>query len=131
MFVLDASVTLSWAFEDESSEVADAAWRLIGQSSAAVPELWWFEIRNVLMLAERRGRIGSQQADRFLATLGGQAVVYQPRPLDADVFAIARRWHLTIYDASYLELAQRLEAPLATLDRRLAESARAAGVGLV
>ena len=131
MFVLDAATALSWAFPDESSETADMAWRLLRDDSAAVPGVWWFELRNLLLLGERHGRIGAERVESFLTTLSSQPIVFPPRPSDKAIFAVARRWKLTIYDAAYLELAQRLKAPLATLDRRLAQAAEGAGVRLI
>ena len=59
-----------------------------------------------------------------------------PIRLDVDqngdaVLALAREHRLTVYDAAYLELALRADAPLATLDRELARAAHAARVPLL
>jgi predicted nucleic acid-binding protein len=128
VFVLDASVALAWAFGDESSAIADRARLLVESGGAAVPGLWWFELRNVLLQGERRRRIAGREVDAFLESLHNLFLQIAPLPTDAAIFESARRWRLTIYDAAYLELAQRLKAPLATLDRQLADAARAAGV---
>ena len=69
MFVLDAPVVASWAFPDESHPNADAAFRRIADETASVPALLWFELRNVLLMAELRKRISEAQVGRFLPIL--------------------------------------------------------------
>ena len=93
-----------------------------------MPLLWWFEVRNVLVINERRGRIDPPGSAAFLADLETLPISFDRQSDSATVLALAREHRLTVYDAAYLELARRLEAPLATLDRRLAAAARAAGV---
>ena len=56
-FVLDASIAACWAFEDEDHPVAAAALDRVRSDEARVPSLWWFEVRNTLMVNERRGRL--------------------------------------------------------------------------
>jgi hypothetical protein len=57
-FVLDASVAACWAFEDEDHPTATLALGPIRSDQARVPSLWWFEVRNTLIINERRGRAG-------------------------------------------------------------------------
>jgi predicted nucleic acid-binding protein len=47
------------------------------------------------------------------------------------LLSLALRFQLTSYDAAYLELALRLQLPIATRDDALAEAAWAAGVGVL
>jgi predicted nucleic acid-binding protein len=129
--VLDSSIVGCWCFPDESSPVADAAFEQVEPEGAIVPLLWWFEVRNVLVINERRGRIDPPGSAAFLADLETLPITFDRQSDSATVLALAREHRLTVYDAAYLELARRLEAPLATLDRRLAAAARAAGVALV
>ena len=130
-FVLDASVTASWCFEDEEAPVADAAMNRLPEDHAVVPILWWFEIRNILVVNERRGRIDSADSDVFLNDLARLPIRIASDPSERLVVGLARTHRLTAYDAAYLDLAVRLTAPIATLDRALADAAQAEGLELV
>jgi predicted nucleic acid-binding protein len=127
-FVLDASITACWAFADEDHPDAALALERIRGDEARVPALWWFEVRNTLIVSERRGRLTEADTAAFLRRLARLGVTVDRSPEEAGVLALARRHRLTVYDASYLELAQREALPLATLDTELARAARAEGV---
>ena len=131
MFVLDASVAVAWAFADEEHPVAASALALLRNDEGWVPSLWWFEIRNVLIVNERRGRLRETDTALFLRYLASMPIAVDRSPEEAAVLTLARRHGLTVYDASYLELAARHAAPLATLDGRLAEAARRESVSLI
>jgi predicted nucleic acid-binding protein len=92
---------------------------------ARVPSLWWFEVRNTLIVNERRGRLRESDTAAFLRALARLNVTIDRSPDEADVLALARRRQLTVYDAAYLELARRERLELATLDTALATAARA------
>lgn len=130
-FVLDASIVGSWCFHDEHDARADAAYDRLFDDRAIVPMQWWFEVRNVVLLGERRKRITEQYAVEFLGRVEELAVDLAAIPDQIEVLALARRHHLTFYDAAYLDLALRERLPLATLDDALAAAARAEGVPLV
>ena len=130
-FVLDASVTAAWCFPDETSQTADAALNRLSDDEALTPSLWWAEIRNILVVSERRGRIDATDTGRFLSDLSRLPIAIDNDPVESNVFELARSHDLTIYDALYLELATRHALPLATLDRRLAAACGQAGVSLV
>lgn len=126
--VIDTSVTMAWCFEDEETLAADEVLDRLRGGDAVVPSLWQLEVANVLLVAERRGRISEAQAERFVSLLE-----QLPIRVDADVdmtsvLGVGRRHGLSAYDACYLVLAERLGAPLATLDAALAAAGRAAGV---
>src|SRR5205823_3956423 len=129
-FVLDASIAHAWAFK-EISETADIAQARLEADTAWVPSLWWFELRNGLVMAERRGRITEQETAQFLRRVANFAPIIDPLPDEAAVMTLARRHRLTVYDAAYLELALREGVPLATLDGPLTDAARAEGVELI
>jgi len=129
--VLDASIAASWYFPGEDSERADKVLDGLEQDAALVPILWWFEVRNVLIIGERRRRSTPKMATEFLSWLGTLPVRQDELPDEDRVFAFARRHQLTFHDATYLELAQREGLALATLDQHLADAARAEGVALV
>jgi predicted nucleic acid-binding protein len=126
-FVLDASTIIDWAL-DEGHPTAGAARERIRTDTALSPTLLWFEVRNGLIIAERRGRATENYSAAFLRKLEQFPVTVDTTPNQAEVMALARRHRLTVYDAAYLELAQREGLPLATLDRALAEAARTEGV---
>jgi len=130
-FVLDASTAISWNFPDEEHSDARAAWERLRQDNALVPAHWWFEVRNILLVVERRKRTSESQTFHFLARLSRLAIDETARPDDSGIFELARRHRLTFYDAAYLELARREDVALATLDGDLATAARAEGVALV
>jgi predicted nucleic acid-binding protein len=129
--VLDSSVVGCWCFSDEMSSVADAAMLEVAADEAVVPAIWWFEVRNLLLAGERVGRMDPIGTAGFLADLEALTIRIDRTPESDVVLAFARRHRLTIYDAAYLELAGRIGAPLATLDRELARAARAASVPLL
>ncbi len=123
-FVLDASVTACWAFDDEDHPVAALALERIRSDEARVPSLWWFEIRNTLIVNERRGRLSEANVSTFLRSLSRLGVTIDRDPDETGVLTLARRHRLSVYHASYLELAGREGFPLATLDADLAAAAR-------
>ena len=132
MFVVDASVTMAWCFADEATPATESVLDLFSADEAVVPAIWSLEVANVLLVAERRGRLSEAQASRFLDLLQQLPIEVDAAPLDlAAVVAAGRRHELSAYDASYLVLAERTGAALATLDRKLAEAAGRAGVRLL
>ena len=122
-FVLDASIAGAWLLEDEDDPVANAAMSRLATDFALVPELWHLEVRNVLVVAERRGRVGPAGLEDGLRRIGELPIRTDTEPNLGTALALARRHRLTIYDALYLELALRADAPLSTLDRALAGAA--------
>src|SRR5437588_10399317 len=130
-FVLDASVTASWFLPDESDQDAWEAWQRSETEDVWAPLHWWFEIRNIMLVAERRNRISQSLTVRALDRLSVLPIRVESRPDEGAVFDLARRYRLTFYDAVYLELAQRRKASLATLDHALIAAASAEQVPLV
>lgn len=130
-FVLDASIVACWAFLDEDHRVAELALQRIRTDEARVPALWWFEVRNILIVNERRKRLTERDSTSFLRSLGHLRVTIDRSPEEADVLMLARRHRLSVHDASYLELARRYGVPLATLDKELVTAALAMGVHLL
>jgi predicted nucleic acid-binding protein len=115
-FVLDTSIPACWAFQDEQDARADAAYVRIKTEEAIVPSLWWFEIRNILVVNERRKRITESDTGVFLRDLAGLRIRIDREPEEGAVLRLARTHRLCVCDASYLELALREAIPLATLD---------------
>jgi len=129
--VVDASVTMAWCFDDEATDQTDGVLDRLQQEEAVVPGIWQLEVANVLLVAERRRRITEAQAARFLDLLS-RLPIRVASPTDSVAVLAAGRGHdLSAYDATYLVLAERLDAPLATLDDKLRSGCRAAGVLLI
>ncbi len=133
-FVLDASIALSWCFNDEATA---HTWKLLARledETAFVPSLWPLEIGNILILAERRKRISYAHVVLSLELMSRL-------PIQIDEETAYRAFHetsqlahheaLTCYDSSYLELALRLGVPLATKDKALAKVAKKLGINLL
>jgi predicted nucleic acid-binding protein len=95
-----------------------------------VPWLFWFEIRNILVVNERRGRIDVTDADHFLSELSKLIAEVDDEPDGSAVMKLARSYQLTVYDAAYLELASRRKLSLCTLDKQLIAAAPKSGVNL-
>ena len=132
--VLDASAALAWVFERENPKEAAMSNELLAslsQNSALVPSLWHFEVANALLVGGRRGVIGEVETADFLGRLNALPIETDSADLglaSVAILRLARDFQLSSYDASYLELAIRRGALLATFDQRLLTSARAAGV---
>lgn len=130
-FVLDCSVAVSWCFEDEAAEKTDALLELARDEGAVVPSLWYLELGNVLLQAERRGRLSAADTTTSLALINDLPIVMDDETgLRAlrETLTLARMEQLTSYDAAYLELAMRRGLPLATKDRSLRAAAERIGV---
>jgi|SRR5665213_2354574 len=126
--VLDVSAIISLAFPDEDPAYAKAVLDAIDADRAVVPTLFWFELRNALLVGERRGRSNANQTAAFLTALSLLPFEVDDRPLEASVYSLARQYSLTFYDAAYLELAQRKSLSIATVDRALIAASTHAGV---
>ncbi|MBI5015091.1 MAG: type II toxin-antitoxin system VapC family toxin [Deltaproteobacteria bacterium] len=131
--VLDCSVSAAWCLKDEANAAADSVLAALAPDGALVPALWAVEMANILVMAERRGRISPGDADRAVELLGQLPLRLDPAGADTMRRArtVARENGLTAYDASYLELAMRAGVPLATFDGDLAEAAGRQGVRVV
>ncbi len=131
--VLDASVALSWCFEDEGGDYALEVLDSLRTGEAVVPTLWMLEVSNGLLVAERRGRTDSATVTKFTRLLLSLPLAMDPAERGrafGETRRLAREHGLTSYDAAYLELAVRLGVPLATLDVALCAAAETEGVAL-
>lgn len=126
MFVVDASVTLAWCFDDETTVDTEALLRRLLLEGALAPAHWSLEVGNGLRFGERRGRLDGAKlaaAETLLSDLQVDVVpVDIPAMLRA--VAVARRHDLTVYDAAYLDLAAVRGLALATTDRQLVAACR-------
>jgi predicted nucleic acid-binding protein len=122
---------MAWYFDDEVKPAADAVLERVGANGAFVPSLWRIEVANALQVAFRRKRIDKDFRSRAFQHLEMLPITLD-RETDTFVWSatltLADRFSLTVYDATYLELAYRRNLPLATLDKELIVAARALGV---
>ena len=131
--VIDASLTLAWYFEDESTPDTDELLTCVADAGALVPGLWRLEVANGFQMAVNRQRIDAVYRDASLNEL-----TLLPITIDTDTntyawsttLRLAERFSLTAYQAAYLELAQRCSLPLATLDPALHAPAAALSISL-
>jgi predicted nucleic acid-binding protein len=134
-FVIDASATLPWCFAEEATGWTEGLLdRLQSGEEVRVPAHWPIEVMNGLIMAVRRKRIDLDRVARFAGDLAALPIRIEPPHEPAAwnaVIQVATNHNLTIYDAAYLELAQRIGLPLATLDDDLRKAARAKGAPLV
>ena len=126
--VVDASMVMTWLFEDEEDTRADKALVLLEENGGIVPSLWHLETRNSLISAERRGRFAVKMIDELLDALRALPIRTDANPNPQEAFELARVHGLSFYDAIYLELAKRRQGALATLDTRLARAALKEGL---
>ena len=132
--VLDSSITLAWVYSDETTKAVEHVLDLLGESGGWVPGLWRLEVANILEMGVRRGRHDAGFRDKTLADLVLLPVHVDPetdRQAWGPTARLATRRQLTLYDATYLEMALRRGLPLATLDRDLRAAAKAERVQLL
>ncbi len=131
-FVLDASMTMSWCFADESTPHSRGVLQSLLNTYAEVPAVWVFEVANVLALGERKQRIVAALSDEFMKVLSRLDIrIEQPTPPGTELLLLIRRYGLTAYDAASLELAKRKGLALATFDSDLIKAASQESVALV
>lgn len=133
--VLDGSMALGFLLDDEQFS---GAWQVRRHIEAGhqtyVPGLWWYEITNGLLMAERRRRIKPEDVAEAMVVFSRLAIITDEQPLDtlaASILSLAREFKLTFYDASYLELALRRNSCLATADDALLAAAEKAGLKIL
>lgn len=135
-FIVDASMTLAWHFDDEVTEQTEAVLARTLTETIVVPGHWFLEVANGALIGERRKRATSVQTARFRERLTLLDVEVDNQEVAGSfaldrILPLARAIGLTIYDALYLELAERRGLPLATLDNSLRTAAEAAGVRIL
>lgn len=131
-FVLDNSVVVGWFLEDQATLYTDAIGVLLELHQAIVPTLWELEFANVLRTACRKQQLSVDEAHQVIEQICALPIVIdRDTPGPGALLALELRYNLSSYDAAYLELALRLQVPMATKDEPLQAAAQAAGVGVV
>jgi predicted nucleic acid-binding protein len=130
-FVLDASISAVWALADESSAVADRAAELLKTEFALVPPLWWYEVRNLLVVNERRLRMTVDDSTLFLELLSSYPIRTDMIEDEELTLRLARDYGLSFYDAAYLAVAKRNRIAIATFDKAVRSAAVREGIPLL
>jgi predicted nucleic acid-binding protein len=134
-FVLDASVALSWFFDDEFSPYSESIAEIMPRSQAVVPIVWPLEMANGFLTAFRRGRLAETKAPALIGAIDRLGVTIDrgiaPEFLTQATLAVGLAHRVSVYEASYLELAMRRGLSLATQDERLMRAADAAGIDIM
>jgi predicted nucleic acid-binding protein len=129
--VIDSSLAAAWCFPDERTNYTNAILQTISTPIEAVaPRLWAYEVRNSVLMGLRRKRITRAHAQDFLESIKGLPIRLTDPVFYDGVFSLADRHGLTVYDAAYLDLAQREGLPLASLDKALCKAAVNSGVAM-
>ena len=132
--VLDSSVTLAWVYSEENTPAISHVLQLVSSNGAWVPSLWRLEVCNILEMGVRRHRHDAAFRDATLADLALLPVAIDPDTAThawGTTLHLAARHGLTLYDAAYLELAQRRGLALATLDAELRSAAKTEHITLL
>lgn len=135
-FVLDASVALLWLVPQTNPagvEYAESVLMALKSSQAVAPPLLTLEIANVIAKVEAKGMVTEANSQHYLSLFGRLNIVMDETSAThalGSILNLARRYKLSAYDASYLELALRTGLPIATLDADLAKAVQAAGVAV-
>ena len=133
-FVVDNSVAMAWCFKDEWTDAGLALLGRVTKDGATAPQLWPLEATNGLLMAQRRKRISVDVREGMADFLRALPIIIDDETTNrvwTTTVQLAERHQLTVYDAAYLELAQRLSLPLATYDKPLRAAALSAGVALL
>lgn len=129
-FVIDHCVVSGWYLENRSTPYAAAIAERLLDERAWAPALW--ERSNVLRISCVRRRMTAQHAQQVLSRVASLPTDVDRHAVPrSELLALALRFGLGSYDASYLELALRRQLPLATQDEALRDAALACGVGYV
>lgn len=132
--VIDSSAALAWIYADEINPNSRRILDLVVMSGAWVPSIWPLEIGNSLQTAITRRRIDLAFRDAVLADLQHLNIKVDNETSTyawSSSLQLADKFKLTLHDACYLELAQRKNLPLASLDKELRASAKALGLAII
>ena len=132
--VLDASIALAWVYSDERNDAVEGVLEEVLRAGASVPAIWRLDVGNSLELSVRRGRIDRTYRDAALSDLSSLNIVVDAETSQqawSSTMALAEHFGLTLYDAAYLDLAERLASPLASLDNELRAAGQAMAIPLL
>ena len=127
-FVVDCSMTISWCLQDEHSTYADTVLNSFTGQTALVPQLWRYEVANVLLLAIKRKRISDADMHQGLAFLAALPIIVAEATTEiSELLLLSQRYGLSAYEGAYLQLCLVHGLPIATHEKQLAAAVVAAG----
>ncbi len=126
--IVAASVAAAWFLPDEHNDAADQVMAGLQGSPARASSLFWFQVRSLFVMAEKRGRLKPGEAALSMTQLRSLPILAAGSGSDWQVIALSHRHGLSGHDASYLAVAIQEQLPLATLDKKLSTAARAESV---
>lgn len=132
-FVLDGSATMPWLLGDDPSGYSNRVLQSFSSERAFVPVIWQLEVAQALMSLEHHARLATQESERFATLLGSLPISTEPQfqqRVFGSVLDLSREFNLSVFDATYLELAIRNSLPLATLQTQLRDAAMNSGVAV-
>ena len=131
--VLDASIPIGWMVDAPAPRLALRALHLLQSGTiGVVPDLWYYEVSNALIMAERRGRASAQVVSSHVSDIERLAAFLELSPTTPSALVVAARQSgLTVHDAAYFELALRRNLPLATLDDKMRVASQKAGIAVL
>ncbi len=130
-FVVDASVTVAWVFRETANAYATGVLQELTRLEAAAPSIWPLQVANALLTAQHKGKLTVPECEYFLSLLSQLPIHVEhetPEHVWDQVLGLAQHYHLTVYEAAYLDLAMRLARPLATQDPSLRQAAEELGL---
>ena len=131
-FIVDASVGFAWVYQGQATPETDHLLNEVAAGATViVPALWFLEMSNVLLMAQRRHRLTAAQRKAAMEKLTAMQFLVDEegtRNAFGKTSELAEKYGLTIYDATYLELALRRSLPLASRDQALRNAAQQCGL---
>jgi predicted nucleic acid-binding protein len=133
VFVVDASITLAWCFDDEATSASETILDRLALEGGIAPAHWPLEVANGLRFAWSSGRVDDDAIGRARDIVRQLPIEVRPVETSTSLYLVetAREHDLTVYDAAYLGIAEALGFGIATLDERLAAACRTVGVPLI
>jgi predicted nucleic acid-binding protein len=131
-WVIDATIGVSWVHQKQSTAEAAGLLRQAERGEPiVVPSLWFPEMANVLLVLQRRGALSPDERKTALRAIANIHLAVDDAPANTALGVsseLAETHSLTVYDATYLELALRRRLSLATRDVPLSRAAKACGI---
>ena len=131
-FVVDASVGFAWVYPSQASAETDVLLEDVeAGATVVVPALWFLEIANGLLAAQRRKLLTGPERKSALEMLSALCVTIDEDSGHAafhKTSTLAEKHGLSAYDAAYVEVALRRQLPLGSRDRALRNAAKRSGI---
>lgn len=121
-YVVDASVTLKWIFEEEDSKKARELLRMSerGKIMLLAPDLWTYEMISAITTAVRRKKITVAKAEEMMRMVMKAGLkLISVNDIAERIVRISIKYDISGYDAAYIGLAKANSLILVTADEAL------------